>query len=106
MWRMGFLSRLLIPRAVRRAAHPVRSAKRVVRKAVVPKSVRRVTYAASQAANPVSAISYHTIERPLATALRSGGRKGRSSSPAPVFRHGNCPVKHRSLEAAQRCRNR
>jgi hypothetical protein len=92
---MGFLSRLFIPRGVRRALHPVRSAKRAVRKAVVPKSVRRVTYAASQIANPVSALKYHAIERPLTTAL-----------PAPVYRHGKCAVKHRSLEAARRCRNR
>jgi hypothetical protein len=49
---MGFLSRLFVPRKVRRALHPIRSAKRAVRKAVVPKSVRRVTYAASQIANP------------------------------------------------------
>jgi hypothetical protein len=102
---MGFLSRLFIPRKVRRALHPVRSAKRVVRKAVVPKSVRRATYAASQIANPVSALKYHAIERPLTTALRSGAKK-RSATPAPVYRHGNCPVKHRSAEAATRCRNR
>lgn len=102
---MGFLSRLFIPRKVRRALHPVRSAKRAVRKAVVPKSVRRVTYAASQVANPISAVKYHAIERPLTTALRSGSKK-RSATPAPVYRHGKCPAKHRSPEAAKRCRNR
>ena len=102
---MGFLSRLFIPRKVRRALHPIRSAKRAVRKAVVPKSVRRATYAASQIANPVSALKYHAIERPLTTALRSGSMK-RSATPAPPYRHGNCPVKHRSAEAATRCRNR
>ena len=100
---MGFLSRALIPRKVRRAAHPVRAAKRAVRKAVVPKSVRKVTYAAKQAANPMSAVKYHGIERPLMTALRSGSKK---SASAPVYRHGACPVKHRSYEAAMRCRNR
>ncbi len=102
---MGFLSRLFIPRSVRRALHPVRSAKRAVRKAVVPKSVRRVTYAAGQIANPVSALKYHAIERPLTTALRSGLKK-RSAAPAPVYQHGKCSVKHRSPEAAKRCRNR
>jgi hypothetical protein len=102
---MGFLSRLFIPRKVRRALHPIRSAKRAVRKAVVPKSVRRVTYAASQIANPISAVKYHAIERPLTTALRSGSKK-RSAAPAPVYRHGKCPVKHRGPEAAKRCRNR
>ncbi len=102
---MGFLSRLFIPRKVRRAVHPIRSAKRAVRKAVVPKSVRRVTYTASQLTNPVSAVKYHAIERPLTTALRSGSNK-RSTTPAPVYSHGKCPVKHRSPEAAKRCRNR
>lgn len=102
---MGFLSRLFIPRGVRRALHPVRSAKRAVRKAVVPKSVRRVTYTASQIANPISALKYHAIERPLTTALRSGSTK-RTAAPTPVYRHGKCAVKHRSPEAARRCRNR
>jgi hypothetical protein len=101
---MGFLSRLFIPRRVRRALHPIRSAKRVVRKAVVPKSVRIVTYAASQIANPVSALKYHAVERPLTTAFR-GRSKERSATPAPVYRHGKCAVKHRSLDAAKRCRN-
>jgi hypothetical protein len=102
---MGFLSRLFIPRSIRRALHPVRSAKRVVRKAIVPKSVRRVTYVASQIANPVSAVRYHAIERPLATAVR-GSSQNRSAAPASAYRHGNCPVKHRSPDAAMRCRNR
>jgi hypothetical protein len=102
---MGFLSRLFIPRKVRRALHPIRSAKRAVRKAVVPKSVRRVTYAASQIANPISMVKYHAIERPLTTALRSGSKK-RPAAPAPVYRHDKCPVTHRSPEAAKRCRNR
>ena len=71
---MGFLSRLFVPRKVRRALHPVRSAKRVVRKAVVPKAVRRATYAASQLANPVSAVKYHGIERPLPPRFAAGQR--------------------------------
>jgi len=102
---MGFLSRLFVPRTVRRALHPVRTAKGAVRKAVVPKSVRRATYAASQLANPVSAVKYHGIERPVATALRSGSKKQPAAS-GLVYRHGNCAVKHRTPEAAQRCRNR
>ena len=101
---MGFLTRLLIPRPVRRVAHPVRTGKRAVRRAVVPKPIRQATYGASQLRNPVRAAAYHGIERPLNTALQSGVRK-RSGTPAPVYRHGNCPVKHRSIEAAQRCTN-
>jgi hypothetical protein len=45
-------------------------------------------------------VKYHAIERPLTTALRSGSKK-RSAAPAPVYRHGKCPVKHRSPEAAK-----
>lgn len=99
---MGFLTRLLIPRPVRRAAHPVRTAKRAVRRAVVPKPIRQVTYGASQLRNPIRAAGYHGIERPLTTALRGGARK-RSRTSAPVYQHDNCPVKHRSIETAQRC---
>lgn len=99
---MGFLTRLLIPRSVRRAARPVRTAKRAVRRAVVPKPIRQVTYGASQLKNPIRAAVYHGIERPLTTGLRGGARKT-SRTPAPVYQHGNCPVKHRSLETAQRC---
>lgn len=89
---MGFFSRLLIPRSVRRAAHPVRTVKR----AVTPKAVKR----ARRAMHPVSNAKY-AVERSIATSLKSG-RKPK----AKVYRHGNCPVKHRSAEAAARCRNR
>jgi hypothetical protein len=37
--------------------------------------------AATQLANPLSAVKYHAIERPIATALRT---------PAPVYSHGKC----------------
>ena len=99
---MGFLTRLLIPRPVRRALHPVRTTKGVARRAVVPKPIRQITYGASQLKNPVRAAGYHGIERPLATALRSGASK-RRRTPAPVYMHGGCPVRHRSIETMQRC---
>ena len=92
---MGFLSRLLVPRSVRRAAHPVRT----VRRAATPKVVKT----ARRALHPVDNIVYGA-ERQVITSLRSGRkpRKGR----APVYRHGSCPVAHRSPEAAAKCRNR
>lgn len=91
---MGFLSRLLVPRSVRRAAHPVRSVKR----AVTPKSIKR----ARRAMHPVSNAKY-SVERSIATSIRSGGKKkGR----APYYTHGSCPVHHRTPEAAAKCRNR
>jgi hypothetical protein len=85
---MGFLSRLFIPRSVRRAVHPVRTARR----AVTPKSVKR----ARRALHPVSNASYG-IQRSLTTKRRRR---------APSYRHGNCQVRHRTPEAARRCRNR
>ena len=89
---MGFLTRLLIPRSVRRAMHPGRAVKR----AVTPKVVKK----ARRAMHPVDNARY-SVERSIATSLRSG-RKRRK---APVYRHGNCPVRHRTAEAAARCRN-
>lgn len=88
---MGFFSRLLVPRSVRRAAHPVRTAKR----AIIPKPVKK----ARRAMHPVSNAKY-SVERSIATSLRSGGKPK-----AKVYRHGNCSVKHRSADAAARCRN-
>lgn len=88
---MGFLSRLLVPRGVRRAMHPVRAVKR--------KATPRVVKRARRALHPIDNAKY-SVERSIATSLRSG-RKRRS----PIYRHGTCPVKHRTPEAAQRCRN-
>jgi hypothetical protein len=42
------------------------------------------------------------VERSAATSLWSQRRQGR----APVYRHGTCPVAHRTPEAAAKCRNR
>jgi len=88
--RVGF-SRLFVPRSVRRAMHPGRAVKRMV----TPKAVKR----ARRALHPIDNAVY-SMERSAATAIRSGGKRK-----APVFRHGNCPVRHRSAEAAAKCRN-
>jgi hypothetical protein len=93
---VGFLSRLLVPRSVRRAAHPVRAVKR----AATPKVVKQ----ARRALHPVDNIVYGA-EREVITSLRSG-RKRRRKGRAPVYRHGACPVAHRTPEAAAKCRNR
>jgi hypothetical protein len=86
---VGFLSRLFIPRGVRRAMHPARTVKR----AVTPKSVKR----AQRAMHPVSNAKYG-VERSLNTKKRRRGKR------APVYRHGDCPVKHRTQAAAENCR--
>ena len=88
---MGFLSRLFIPRGVRRAAHPVRTA----RHAVTPKPIKR----ARRLLHPVDNAVYG-LERSLTTKRR------RSPGSVTVYRHGSCSVKHRSAAAAQKCRNR
>ena len=88
---MGFFSRLLVPRGVRRAMHPGRAVKR----AATPKAVKK----ASRAMHPIDNAVY-SMQRSVATSIRSG-RKGKSR----VYRRGNCPVNHRTPEAAARCRN-
>ena len=85
---MGFLSRMFIPRGVRRAVHPGRAVKR----AITPKPVKQLR----RAVHPVDNAVYG-FERSLNT-------KHRRRSSAPVYRHGSCPVKHRTPEAAARCR--
>src|SRR5260370_41044505 len=87
---MGFFSRLLVPRSVRRAMHPGRAVKR----AVTPKVVKK----ASRAMHPIDNAAY-SVQRSVATIIRSGRKRK-----APVFLHGSCPVNHRSAEAAARLR--
>lgn len=94
---MGFLSRLLVPRGLRHARHPVRTVKR----AATPKVVKQ----AQGALRPVDNIVYGA-ERQVINSLRSGRRQRRRNGRAPVYRHGSCPVAHRSPEAAAKCRNR
>ncbi|MCW2671798.1 MAG: hypothetical protein JWP14_387 [Frankiales bacterium] len=87
---MGFLSRMLVPRGVRRAMHPARTVKR----AVTPKTVKR----ARRVLHPLDNAAYG-----VARSLNTKPRKKKGSS--KVYRHGSCPVKHRTPEAAAKCRN-
>lgn len=89
--KVGFFSRLLVPRSVRRAMHPGRAVKR----AVTPKAIKK----ASRALHPLDNAVY-SLQRSAATSIRSGRR-----AKTRVFRHGRCPINHRSAEAAARCRN-
>jgi hypothetical protein len=86
--RMGMLSRMLIPRSVRRATHPVRTVKR----AVTPKPVKQI----QRAMHPVSNAKY-SLERALTTAPRVRSKQ-------PSFTHAGCTVHHRTAEAAAKCR--
>jgi hypothetical protein len=96
---MGFFTRLLVPRKVRRAVHPVRAVKR----AVTPKPIKK----ARRALHPIDNAVY-SLERSLTTKPRkrrsTGTSKGKSK--AAVFNHGSCSVNHRTAAAAAKCRNR
>jgi hypothetical protein len=83
---MGLLSRLLIPRKVRRVAHPVRA----VRRKATPKSVKR----ARRALHPINNATY-SVTRSLNT---------KPTSRQLTYHHGTCTMNHRSPEAAAKCR--
>jgi len=85
---MGLLSRVLIPRGVRRAIHPVRTAKR----AATRKSVKKLRHSLHPVDNAV-----YGFERSLNTKKRS------PRSRAPVWHHPGCTINHRSEAAANRC---
>ena len=83
---MGFLTRLLIPRSVRRAVHPTRAVKR----ALTPTSVKR----ARRVPHPHDNAAYG-VARSLNT--KKPQRK-------PFYRHETCTIRHRTPEAAAKCR--
>ena len=84
---MGFFSRLPVPRGMRRAVQP--------------------GPAAAPAATPEAVEVAHHVPRaadnghPVATTAQAA-----ANGKAGVWRHGDCPVNHRSAEAAAKCRNR
>jgi hypothetical protein len=87
---VGLLSRLFVPRGIRRALQPARAVKR----AVTP----RVVNTARRALHPLDNAAY--------AVTRSMNTKPRRQVKAPVYSHGSCPVNHRSADAAGKCRNR
>ena len=88
---MGFLSRRLIPREIRRAVHPVRALKREL----TPRAVKSVL----RAAHPIDNALYG-IERKIFTKKQSGS----TASQKLTYSHSGCDVAHRTPEAAQNCR--
>ena len=87
---MGFFSRLPVPRGMRRATHP----EPAVAAAVAPEAVE-VAHHAPPASNG------HSAQHAAAATIQA-----EANGSAGVFRHGDCPVNHRSAEAAAKCRNR
>ena len=88
---MGFFSRLPVPRGMRRAAHPEPAAA----PAATPDAVEVAQPAAHAASNG------HPVQRSATATIQA-----EANGNAGVFRHGDCPVSHRSAEAAAKCRNR
>lgn len=84
---MGFIPRMLVPRDIRHAVHPVRTTK----SALTPKTIKQLRHAASR----FDSMRYDA-ERRLTTKRRSKAR---------TFIHGRCLVGHRTAAAASKCRN-
>lgn len=96
---MGFFTRMLVPRKLRRAVHPVRGVKR----AATPKSIKT----ARRGLHPVDNAVY-SLQRSLNTKprkRRSSTSASKRTAEAPVFNHGSCSVNHRTAAAAAKCRN-
>ncbi len=83
---MGFFSRALIPRGVRRAAHPVRTTKN----ALTPRSIKSARRA------------LHPIDNAIYSTTRSLNTKKRRVS-TTTYHHGSCSINHRSRETAAKC---
>lgn len=86
---VGFLSRLFIPRSIRRALHPTRAVRRTLTPKVVKKAQRAL----------------HPIDNAIYSVTRSLTTKPQRQSNAPMYHHGSCPVNHRTPDAARKCRN-
>lgn len=84
---MGFLTRAVVPRSVRRAANPVRTAK----SAATPRVVKQ----ARSALNPIDAAVY-AAERELNTKSRPQGSRTQAPDEAP----GNTPEQNRAIDRA------
>lgn len=95
---MGLFARLLAARGLRRAGRPGRTAQRgaTAGRGATPKSIKKPRQVVQPADHAV-----YSIERSITTWMR--GKKKRKTT--TEWRHGKCPVKHRSREAATRCRN-
>jgi hypothetical protein len=87
---MGFFSRLPVPRGMWRAMRPGQAATQ----AVTPEAVEVAHHA------PRAGDNGHSVQHPAAATVPAA-----ANGKAGVWRHGDCPVNHRSAEAAAKCRN-
>ena len=88
---MGFLSRLPIPRGMRRSTQP----EHAVAQAAAPEAVEVANGA------PHAAAAAHVMPSSAAATIEPA-----ANGSAGVWHHDNCKVNHRSAEAAAKCRNR
>ena len=86
---MGFISRAIIPRSVRRAVHPVRAIKREL----TPRPIKQARRA------------LHPINNAIYGVTRQINTRHRSSSNSQTFEHSGCDIKHRSVDAFNNCKN-
>lgn len=94
---MGFFSRVLIPRSIRKALHPIRTTKRAVIRAVVPRPLRKVRHAIWTVTNPIDATGM-AIENAAVHAVRGSGRRRRRSKP-PISKKATTVTRPRRLSA-------
>jgi hypothetical protein len=87
---VGFITRRVVPRSVRRAAHPVRTLKREL----TPNTIKNVRRSLSPIDNAL-----YGVERKIFTKRGSG-----TTSNSLTYSHEGCDVAHRSPEATQNCR--
>jgi hypothetical protein len=78
---MGYLKRRLVPRSVRRAVHPVRTATRTAKSAVTPKSIKTHKRASYKYVHPVevteSAIEHAVVDSVLGKPQRKTRPSGK-----------------------------
>ena len=89
-WVVGFIARRVVPRSVRRAAHPVRTLKREL----TPNTIKTVRRNLSPIDNAL-----YGVERKIFTKKSNG-----ATSKSLTYSHEGCDVAHRTPEAAQNCR--
>jgi len=88
---MGFLSRRLIPRGIRRVAHPVRA----IRRELTPRPIKQIRRATSPVSNAI-----YGVERKIFTKRKNSN----SGTSKPIHTHDGCSIEHRTSDAAQKCR--
>jgi hypothetical protein len=94
---MGVLTRLLVPRSVRRAAHPVRTARR----AVTPKPIKKIKRSVYVATNPLGALE-GAAENAVVGALRSKPHRSKKTRTSSSTSRRTQPSRHENRTPTER----